>query len=267
MRYFDAYGDDDDGLSEALSEVDTDLDSWEEAFGEARRPPTYRPRYSPNRRGGQLSTRPRPMPRPVAGLSNMGLDTPAGKMQIRLPEPVATEGSVNNLAQGLRNEVSRVGEAVNTVDRRLDRDIGTLDKKITAVDANLKKGLQQAQQMTLLSLLLTRSPQIEKIKVADVPVRVTQDESHNVVDAKITSGTEMAIQTTTFKKEDNLTLLIALMAMSGGMGNGTGYSANMMLMLLALSGGLGGGTGSTGDSTNTLLLVLALSGAFGGGNK
>ena len=189
---------------EALLEAEDDTEKWEETFGEARYP-----RY----RRGRATRLPS---RRVGGLKGGSINTPAGRAQFKFEKPVATRESVDNLAKELRT-------AIKKVDETLDKNTSMLDKKVNAIDATLKKGQQQTQQMSMMSilpLLLTKPPQIESI----TPVPATG-----------ATPTPMPIQTTTYKKDDSFFLIFALMAMMpGGLGGGTGDSSNMMNMMLPL---------------------------------
>lgn len=64
-------------------------------------------------------------------------------------------------------------------------DEGLLEtEKVNAIDATLKKGQQQAQQRSIMPLLLTKPPQIESF------TKVGDDEP-------------VSVQTTTYKKDDS----------------------------------------------------------------
>ncbi|MBV6519276.1 MAG: hypothetical protein DCC43_10095 [Candidatus Brocadia sp.] len=193
---------------EALLETEDDTEKWEETFGEARYP-----RY----RRGRATRLPS---RRVGGLKGGSINTPAGRAQFKFEKPVATRESVDNLAKELRT-------AIKKVDETLDKNTSMLDKKVNAIDATLKKGQQQTQQMSMMSilpLLLTKPPQIEKIKLGEVPKE------------GLVKDAEVPIQTTTFKKDDGFFLIFALMAMMpGGLGGGTGDSSNMMPLVLAMA--------------------------------
>ncbi|NUO07655.1 MAG: hypothetical protein HUU08_03090 [Candidatus Brocadia sp.] len=188
---------------EALLEAEDDTEKWEETFGEARYPKYRRGRAT------RLSSR------KVGGLKGGTISTPAGRAGFKFEKPVATRESVDNLAKELRT-------AIKKVDETLDKNTSMLDKKVNAIDATLKKGQQQTQQMSMMSilpLLLTKPPQLESITPAK--------------DSSFTPEKPFAA-TATFKKEDSFFLIFALMAMTGGLGGGTGDSSNMMNMMLPL---------------------------------
>lgn len=193
---------------ESLLEAEDDTEKWEETFGEARYP-----RY----RRGRATRLPQ---RRVGGLKGGSINTPAGRAQFKFEKPVATRESVDNLAKELR-------AAIKKVDETLDKNTSMLDKKVNAIDATLKKGHQQTQQMSMMSilpLLLTKPPQIEKIKLGEIPKE------------GLVKDADVPIQTTTYKKDDSFFLIFALMAMMpGGLGGGTGDSSNMMPLVLAMA--------------------------------
>lgn len=207
MPYFE---EDDVGLfedDESLLEAEDDTEKWEETFGEARYP-----RY----RRGRATRLPQ---RRVGGLKGGSINTPAGRAQFKFEKPVATRESVDNLAKELR-------AAIKKVDETLDKNTSMLDKKVNAIDATLKKGQQQTQQMSMMSilpLLLTKPPQIEKIKLGEIPKE------------GLVKDADVPIQTTTYKKDDSFFLIFALMAMMPGGLGGTGDSSNMMPLVLAMA--------------------------------
>lgn len=192
---------------ESLLEAEDDTEKWEETFGEARYP-----RY----RRGRATRLPQ---RRVGGLKGGSINTPAGRAQFKFEKPVATRESVDNLAKELR-------AAIKKVDETLDKNTSMLDKKVNAIDATLKKGQQQTQQMSMMSilpLLLTKPPQIEKIKLGEIPKE------------GLVKDADVPIQTTTYKKDDSFFLIFALMAMMPGGLGGTGDSSNMMPLVLAMA--------------------------------
>lgn len=192
---------------ESLLEAEDDTEKWEETFGEARYP-----RY----RRGRATRLPQ---RRVGGLKGGSINTPAGRAQFKFEKPVATRESVDNLAKELR-------AAIKKVDETLDKNTSMLDKKVNAIDATLKKGHQQTQQMSMMSilpLLLTKPPQIEKIKLGEIPKE------------GLVKDADVPIQTTTYKKDDSFFLIFALMAMMPGGLGGTGDSSNMMPLVLAMA--------------------------------
>jgi hypothetical protein len=210
---------DDEALLEVL-ESDGDWESDDNGFAEAqRRLPQYKRKY-PSRPGTRI---PQPRPaRPVGGLTGGAINTPAGKANFRFEKPVATKESVDKLAQELKKEMQLNAEAIRKVDQTLDRNTTMLDKKITALEATHKKAQQQGGMSMLLPLLLSKPPAVEKIKLGDIPT------------GGLVKNAEVPIAETTYKKDDSSFLLIAMMAMSGGMGGSDG-SSNMM-PLLFLSG-------------------------------
>lgn len=192
---------------ESLLVAEDDTEKWEETFGEARYP-----RY----RRGRATRLPQ---RRVGGLKGGSINTPAGRAQFKFEKPVATRESVDNLAKELR-------AAIKKVDETLDKNTSMLDKKVNAIDATLKKGQQQTQQMSMMSilpLLLTKPPQIEKIKLGEIPKE------------GLVKDADVPIQTTTYKKDDSFFLIFALMAMMPGGLGGTGDSSNMMPLVLAMA--------------------------------
>lgn len=215
---------DDEGVS-TLLESD-EFEGWEPAgSGEA-----IGPRYRRSAVRTPISRIPRPTaPRPVGGLGGATINTPAGRAQVRFEKPLATKESVEAQFRELKREIaaqaSATAAAVKKIDDTLDRNTAILDKKAASLEAMVKKQGQGSQLGFMLPLLLTKPPQIETVKVKN-PV-TSADVTVTVTDTK-------------YKEGDNLGLLIALMAMSGGLGGGSGDSNNMLFIALALSGALGG---------------------------
>lgn len=224
MAYLDDdyEGFDDEGIS-TLLESD-DVTTWEPAAnGEA-----IGPRYRRNTGRGGPTRVPRPTPaRPVGGLGGATLNTPAGRAQMRFEKPVATKESVDASIKELKQELAAVAATLKKVDETVDRNTAILDKKVVALETIVKKGQQGSQMGMLLPLLLSKPPELQSLR------------------AKIGTSTEeqaVTVTDTQYKAGDNLGLLIAIMAMSGGLGGGGGGndSMNMLLPLLLVSGGLGG---------------------------
>jgi hypothetical protein len=223
MAYEDE-GFEDESIS-ALLESD-DGSTWDPAtIGEA----TLGPRYRRN-----VSRGPTPVPRvrrrEVAGVGGVSVRTPAGQAQMKFEKPVATKESVDAAVRELKTEIAAVAASVKKVDETVDKNTAILDKKVLALEAIVKKGQQGSQMGFLLPLLLSKPPQINTLKVK-LPNQSTE--------------TTVTVTDTKYREGDNLGLLIAMMAMSGGLGGGGGNdSMNMLLPLLVLSGGLGGSSSS-----------------------
>lgn len=217
----------DDELIEII-ESDDETEGWEkEAFGEARRQPKYKKKYTG--RGGGLFGRRGPSGRPVKGLRGGTISTPAGKAEVQFAKPLATKESVDNLAKELRKSISINSEAIKKVDKTIDTNTSTLDKKITAIDTTLKKGQQSSQMMSIMPLLLTKPPQIETITPVIPPPAGSPPGTQPTV------GPAVTIQSTTYKKDDSFFLIFALMSMSGGLGGGGSDSNSMMPLVLAMA--------------------------------
>ena len=204
---------------------DDDFEAWEpQQSGEAVGP-RYRPNYS--RGAPRTIARPKP-PRPVGGLGGATINTPAGRAQMRFEKPVATKESVDNMVREVKRELAALAETVKRVDQTVDKNTSVLDKKVVALEGILSKGQQGSQMGMLLPLLLNKPPQIATIK------------------GKVGTGAEQTatITETTYKEGDNTGMLLAILAMSGGLGGGSGSGDNSMMLILALamSGSLGGGT-------------------------
>jgi hypothetical protein len=225
MAYLDDdYEGFDDESFATLLESDDDPVTWEPSTsGEA-----VGPRYRRNTgRSGPVRV-PRPTaPRPVGGIGGATINTPAGRAQMRFEKPVATKESVDASIRQLKLELAAVAATVKKVDETVDKNTAILDKKVIALESIVQKGQQGSQMGMLLPLLLSKPPEIESITqqktgTTDTPEKFTVTE-------------------TKYKPGDNLGLLIAVMAMSGGLGGGgSNDSMNMLIPLLLVSGGLGG---------------------------
>lgn len=86
-----------------------------------------------------------------------------------------------------------------------------LDKKIGAVQNDLKKSQQQSQFSTMLPLLISQPPKLESFTAQ--------------------SGVTTTITDTKYKSGDSTGLLLAMMAMGGGLGGGSGGDMNNSLIL------------------------------------
>ena len=218
----------DDELIEML-ESDDESEGWEkESFAEARRHPKYRKKYTG--KGGSLFGRRGRAGRPVKGLKGGVIETPAGKAQVQFAKPLATKESVDNLAKELRKSIELNAEAIKKVDKTVDTNTSTLDKKVTGIESTLKKGQQSAQQMSILPMLLTKPPQIETL------TQVIPPPSGSPAGTAPTVGT-VTIQDTRYKKDDGFFLIMMMMMMMpGGMGGGSSDSSSMMMpLVLAMS--------------------------------
>jgi hypothetical protein len=190
-------------------------EGWEPARSGEAIGPRYRRHYA----GAAARPVPRPTPaRPVGGAAGATIRGPGGaSTQVRFEKPLATKESVDELAKELKRELAATAEAIKRVDQTLDKNTSILDKKVAALEAASKQGQQGAQMGMLLPLLLSKPPELDKVKFKTTPE----------------GGTETTVESTTYKKDDNTGMLIALMAMTGGLGGGGGDSSNMLLMALA----------------------------------
>lgn len=211
----------DDETLEMLESEGEDWEEWDdeelpESLAERRwrRWPRYRRR--PRRR---YYWRPRPY-RPVRGARGAVIRTPAGTARVRFPRPVATKESVDARLKELKKEISRNTVGIKKLDRTLDKNTSILDKKINTVKADLKKGMQQMQQMMLLPMLLAKPPELKSITIQK--------------DGDDGTPTKYSVIAQKYKKSDTLTLLLPLLMMSGGFGAGAD-SSNMMVMALLLA--------------------------------
>jgi hypothetical protein len=143
---------------------------------------------------------------------------------VRFEKPLATKDSVDASLKEIKREMLALAETVKRVDQTVDRNTAILDKKALALEAIVKKSQQGSQMSMLLPLLLNKPADIESLTFKTAP----------------TAETPAAVTTTKYKAGDNLGLLIAMMAMGGGMGGSEGGDSSMMFMALALSGALGG---------------------------
>lgn len=209
---------DDEMLTEVLEGYDDE--QWEESdfdesveseeFEERRRAPRYRRQ----RKSVVPSVRPA---RPVGGASGARISTPAGEANVRFPKALATKESVDARVKELKQDIARNTAAIKKVESTLDKNTAVLDKKINAVGSDLKKSMQQMQQMMILPMLM--KPELEKITFTGAP-----------------GIGENTVEKASYK--DGTTLLLPLMMMGGFGGTGTD-SSSMMIMALALSGALG----------------------------
>lgn len=214
----------DDESSSLLLESD-DTGTWGPSPSEEAIGPRYRPNFA--RSGPTRVPRPTP-PRPVGGLGGATLNTPAGRAQMRFEKPLATKESVDASIKEIKRDMLALAETVKKVDQTVDKNTAILDKKLLALEAIQKKASQGGQMGMLLPLLLNKPPEIDTLKAKATPTGPV---------------VTLSVSETKYKSTDNLGLLIAIMAMSGGMGgggDGGGDSMNMMLVALALSGSLGG---------------------------
>lgn len=227
MAYLEDDGDVFREDDEAVVAVESDGDEgWEPARSGEAIGPVYRRQYRPG--GLRIPSRPQ-LSRPVGSLAGGFINTPAGRAQFRLEKPVATKESVEALTKELKAEMKANVDAIKKVDQTVDKNTSVLDRKIGALEAQVNKAHQHTQQAMLLPLLLSKSPEIEKLKIGDKNVPAFGAN----VEIPIASGG------TTYKKDDNFALLLPLMMMSGGLGGGSADSSNMLILALALTGGLG----------------------------
>lgn len=211
---------------EALDDESYGDEGWDkESFDEAA--PRYRRAY-PGRGGGGVAV-PRINPaRPVAGLSGVSLNTPAGRADVRFQKPVATKESVDALARELKAEIKAQSEAIKKIDQTIDKNTSILDQKIVSVTGTVKKGQDSSMMSMMLPMLLTKPPTIESLTLQGPPV----------VDA--------AAQTITFPvkaskvTQDNSSMLMIALLAGGGLGGGSGDSSNMLMLALMMGGGFGG---------------------------
>lgn len=224
---------------EAIGEED-DWDEWEdeawddEAFdadalaerrsrrssGRRGRYPRYRRKYLGSSR---TVSRPRPY-RPVRATRGGYIRTPGGRQaSVRFPKPVATQSSVNARIKELKSEIGKNALAISKVDKSQDKNTAVIDKKIEAINRDVRSRIGKVQQSALLPLLLQTQPELESI---ELQLEGDGDKkTFKVLDS-------------TFKKQDNLLLPILLLGGLGG-DESSGMGSNL-LTLLALTGGLGG---------------------------
>ena len=188
------------------------------------------PRYQRNTGRSGSTTVPRPLPpRPVSGLGGASLNTPAGRAQMKFEKPVATKESVDAAVRELKTELAAVAASIKKVDDTVDKNTSILDKKVVALEVIQKKAQQNAQMGLLLPLLLSKPPDIDSLTIKPAA-------------GLTTAGAEqtLTVTKTQYKAGDNLGLLIAVMAMSGGgFGSSNGNDSMNMLLPLLLIGGLG----------------------------
>jgi hypothetical protein len=245
--------DDDDGeeLFESFTEEDDDDDDEEEYdepedFGEGydddddgeslaerryrwrrrRRFPIFR-----RRRFRRRYRRPRRY-RPVRSIRRAVIRTPAGRAQVRLPKAVPTRASVNARLKEIKREIDRNAKAIKKVDATIEKNTGIVDKKVSAVSADLRRAnkrmRERLQQAMLLPLLLQSKPRLDTVRVQPVDARGRAIDGRNPETFKLSEHK--------FQSDDNN--LLPLVLLMGGMGGG-GSSSNMLILALALSGGLG----------------------------
>lgn len=228
MAYLDddLEGFDDEGGS-LLTESDTY--SWQSNGSGESVGPRYRPNYS--RTGPTRVPRPAPA-QPVGGLGGATLETPAGRAQMQFAKPVATKESVDASVRDIKRDLLALAETVKKVDTTVDKNTAILDKKVLTLEAALRKSQQSAQMGLLLPLLLNKPADLASLKLTETGL------------ATPATPRTFTVDETKYKAADNnIGLLIAIMAMSGGGlggGGGDGDSSNMLFLALALSGGLGG---------------------------
>ena len=260
MAYLDfpAYSEEDDDLldlapedwrddeaedfDEPLESDDLDLEDMEdwhepESLGDIlaerrrrRRLPKYRRRY--NRSRGRVRT-PRRTPQPrfsrTRQIRGGVVRGPAGKSQaVQFRKPVASAGSLDTFKKEVRKAIAVAQDdyrkRFTAIDKRLDTNTATLDKKINVVDGRvtnahkeLKKFQDHSQMSGLLPLLLTKPPEVETITLAGAPAANTP------IKAEVK-----------YKKSDDL--LLPLLLMSGGLGGGQSSGGmNPAILLLALT--------------------------------
>ena len=194
-----------------------DREGWSEAKN---------PRYQRSYPRGWAPTRPAT---PIRGVQGGAVSGAGGRGQVRFAQPVATQKSVEGMSKDLT-------DAIRKVDQSRDRDAATLDKKFTALEASTKKAQQQAQQLMLLPLLLSKPPEITSLDFV-LP---------GATPGSVGTRQTVTVENAKFKSDNSMFLLIMLMAL-GGMGSGTGSGGSsdnsmMLVMALALSGGFGSST-------------------------
>lgn len=192
-------------------------EGWDRELGEAL--PRYRRAYAPTGRTSILSPRPA---RPLPGVRGGVIQTPGGgRAQVTLPAALAPKDAVDAVVRELKADIAKNAVAIQKVDKTLDTNTSVLDKKISAMQGDLKKMQQQSQFSAILPMLISKPPEIESFK------------------NKATGAvTDVEAGSTKYKSGDNMGLLLAMMTMSGGFGGG----------------------GSGGDNSSALLLAVALGG-------
>jgi hypothetical protein len=213
---------DDDGLEAIFENDEPGIEGWDREWSEAF--PRYNSAY--RRTGRTAVATPRPH-RPTAGVRGGTVQTAGGgRAQVTLPAAVTPKDAFDTAIKELKIDIAKQAEAIRKIDQTLDTNTSMLDKKINGVVVDLKKTQSNSQFSTMLPLLLNKTPQLTSFSVADP------------------DGTkkETKVASSTFASGDDLGLLLAMMAMSGGMGggsSGSGDNSSMMLMMLLAMGGLG----------------------------
>ena len=184
-----------------------------------RRRPQYRPRVARGRRGVSLS-----------GVAQLRKYVP--RTEFAKAMGVAARERRTN-AKAIRGVTSRVNAArtqISGVDRKLKRTGRELIKVNTQQSkqiGQLKKDFAQARQLSLMTTLLQKAPEIKSATVTQV------DSSGNAVD-----GTARNVVFSNVKQEEADNMLFLLLAMGGLGGSNSGGMDNSVLLALALSGGL-----------------------------
>ena len=206
----------DDFLNDQLLEMLTSEDDWgeewdddesSESMAERRRYfpwRRYRRRRYPRRYGRYRSFR------PVRGTRGAFIRTPAGTARVRFPKPLATQESVNARVKELKKEIASNAIAIKKLDSTVDKNTAILDKKINTLKGEVEKSQQQTQQMMMLSLLMP--DELETIQFEG------EDSEKTIIAHK-------------FKKD--ISTMLPLLMMSGGLGGGD--SSNSMVMALVLA--------------------------------
>jgi hypothetical protein len=210
---------DDDGLEAIFENDDPGNESWDREWSEAF--PRYNSAYRKTGRTAIATPRPH---RPSAGVRGGTVQTAGGgRAQVTLPAAVTPKETFDNAIKELKADIAKQAEAIRKVDQTLDTNTSMLDKKVNTVVADLKKTQSNSSFSTMLPLLLSQPPKLTSFT----------NEATNV---------ETKVKSSTFASGDNLGLLLAVMAMSGGLGGSSngGDNSSMMLMMMLAFGGLGG---------------------------
>jgi hypothetical protein len=202
-------GEDDWGESDDIYD-DLDLESLAE-HGH----PVLKKRY----RGSQRRVSAPASVQPVTRTQGGTVRTPAGPVPLRFPNAVATAASVDARFQQIKREQAKQTGAINGLSKKVVTNTAMLDKKINALNADMKRTAQQNMQWLMLPLLLQSKPELASLTVKDAEGDIHPLE---VTDQK-------------FKQGDN-TLLLPLVLMMSGMG-GQDMSNNLLPLVLIL--GLG----------------------------
>ena len=144
----------------------------------------------------------------VNGVRGAVVNTPAGQARMDFQQPVATQQSVQQLAQELRASIARVNQNV-------ERNTAIVDRKVETLEKIVRTGQQQDQMSTLLPMLLSSPPQIDKITLDDDSV--------------------LEVANTSYAPADNMPLLLMMM-MGGNSPFGGGSQNNSLMFALMLSG-------------------------------